>query len=295
MEKPENPNNVFEPMPDEAEALPAAETPAASPAAEKLAEARKNLKAGLLWCIGGLALSFISYYFTEAGGRYIVATGAIIWGVIDAVRGLVVILRLQYKEGRYAAFWRTAAAAAGSVVLLLYLGQLSLRLADGEEALSLVSTEQHYACDSLGLRVTVPPGYTAIQTVGQPETEQTYAFYQLTTYNENIGMSIDGIVDFIDPEQVTSIADLKEFCQQRDSAFYDKGFVIPTRLIEVGGRPMLESEGRSSKHPGLVYTSFDMAHGSALVSVSFWYTEKEHGKGAIRRRIEELLANIRFD
>ena len=59
MEKTEKP--VFEPMP-ETPAEPESPTPepAGQPAAS-LAEAKKNLLVGLLWCVGGLAFSFISY------------------------------------------------------------------------------------------------------------------------------------------------------------------------------------------------------------------------------------------
>ena len=79
----------------------------------------------------------------QPGGRYVVATGAIIWGAIQAIKGLVVILKIQHQEGRFTAFWRTAALAACSLAALLYLGQLSVRLAGGEE-MQVVDTEQIY-------------------------------------------------------------------------------------------------------------------------------------------------------
>ena len=133
METPENKNDVFEPMPEEAAAQVTAENSADGNRSQKMSEAKKNLLAGALWCVGGLAFSFLSYYFATAGGRYVVATGAIIWGAIQAIKGLVVILKIQHQEGRFTAFWRTAALAACSLAALLYLGQLSVRLAGGEE------------------------------------------------------------------------------------------------------------------------------------------------------------------
>lgn len=143
METPENKNDVFEPMPEEAAAQVTAENSADGNRSQKMAEAKKNLLAGALWCVGGLAFSFLSYYFATAGGRYVVATGAIIWGAIQAIKGLVVILKIQHQEGRFTAFWRTAALAACSLAALLYLGQLSVRLAGGEE-MQVVDTEQIY-------------------------------------------------------------------------------------------------------------------------------------------------------
>lgn len=71
MEKTEKP--VFEPMPETpAEPASTVSESAGQPAAS-LAEAKKNILVGLLWCVGGLAFSFISYYLTEAGGRYVIA------------------------------------------------------------------------------------------------------------------------------------------------------------------------------------------------------------------------------
>ena len=75
METPENKNDVFEPMPEEAAAQVTAENSADGNRSQKMAEAKKNLLAGALWCVGGLAFSFLSYYFATAGGRYVVATG----------------------------------------------------------------------------------------------------------------------------------------------------------------------------------------------------------------------------
>ena len=64
MEKTEKP--VFEPMPETpAEPASTVSESAGQPAAS-LAEAKKNILVGLLWCVGGLAFSFISYYLTEA-------------------------------------------------------------------------------------------------------------------------------------------------------------------------------------------------------------------------------------
>lgn len=182
-----------------------------------MAEAKKNLLAGALWCVGGLAFSFLSYYFATAGGRYVVATGAIIWGAIQAIKGLVVILKIQHQEGRFTAFWRTAALAACSLAALLYLGQLSVRLAGGEE-MQVVDTEQIYT-GAQGIKAKIPAGYTLLEETVQPETDETYAYYGFDTYNDRIGYSLGKVVDMI-PEEITSVDEISDHCAQRDSAFY---------------------------------------------------------------------------
>ena len=121
---------VFEPMPETpAEPASTVSESAGQPAAS-LAEAKKNILVGLLWCIGGLAFSFISYYLTEAGGRYVIATGAILWGVWQAIMGLYVWLKIKHGAGEYAAFWRMLATAVCTALLIGYLTVLSTQLVD---------------------------------------------------------------------------------------------------------------------------------------------------------------------
>lgn len=293
METPENKNNVFEPMPEESVAQVMAENSAADRRAQEMAEARKNLIAGALWCGGGLAFSFISYYFTIAGGRYVVATGAIIWGAIQAIRGLVVVLKIQYQEGRFSTFWRTAALAACSLVALVYLGQLSVRLVGGEE-MQLVDTEQFYTCSGQGVKAKIPAGYTRLEETAQPETEETYAYYGFDTYNDRMGYSLGKVVDVV-PEEITSVDEISDRCAQRDSAFYTGGFIAPTQRTEVGGREMLCSEGYLTENPELVYAVYDILHKGSLVTATFRYEKKDYGKRETRLRIESLLKDIELE
>ena len=202
METPENKNDVFEPMPEEAAAQVTAENSADGNRSQKMAEAKKNLLAGALWCVGGLAFSFLSYYFATAGGR------------IQAIKGLVVILKIQHQEGRFTAFWRTAALAACSLAALLYLGQLSVRLAGGEE-MQVVDTEQIYT-GAQGIKAKIPAGYTLLEETVQPETDETYAYYGFDTYNDRIGYSLGKVVDMLcsegyiteNPELVYAVYDM---------------------------------------------------------------------------------------
>ena len=292
METPENKNDVFEPMPEEAAAQVTAENSADGNRSQKMAEAKKNLLAGALWCVGGLAFSFLSYYFATAGGRYVVATGAIIWGAIQAIKGLVVILKIQHQEGRFTAFWRTAALAACSLAALLYLGQLSVRLAGGEE-MQVVDTEQIYT-GAQGIKAKIPAGYTLLEETVQPETDETYAYYGFDTYNDRIGYSLGKVVDMI-PEEITSVDEISDHCAQRDSAFYTGGFIAPTQRTEIGGREMLCSEGYRTENPELVYAVYDMLYEGSLVTATFRYGKKDYGKRETRLRIESLLKGIELE
>ena len=57
------------------------------------AAARKEMLYGALWCIGGTAVTVGTYSITPNGGPFIIAFGAIIFGVIQFFRGLVQWIR----------------------------------------------------------------------------------------------------------------------------------------------------------------------------------------------------------
>lgn len=291
----ETPKTAFEPMP-EPPAEPTGPTSEPAPGerrAAELAEARRNIVTGLLWCAGGLAFSFLSYYLTSEGGRYVVATGAIIWGLIQSCRGLFAWLKIKYRSGEYAAFWRMAGAAVCTVVLIAYLFTLSSRLIGGGGEVTLLDTTQTYECPQTGVRLTFPAGYAALETTEDPETDTTYASYRVNTWNDDIGVSVEGIPGFLPPD-VSDIGELTEYCRQRDSVYYDGGIIAPTKPVTIGGREMLYSEGHVADYPELVYAIYDLINGQTLVSVCFNYPQSTHGKAATRKRIERLLGGIRL-
>lgn len=50
---------------------------------------KKRIFTGLLWMLGGGAISLITYLAASGGGVYFVFWGAVVWGGVDVVRGLV--------------------------------------------------------------------------------------------------------------------------------------------------------------------------------------------------------------
>jgi hypothetical protein len=50
--------------------------------------ARRHLIWGGLWCLGGLAVTLLTYLTAAPGGTFVVAYGAIIYGLVRLVRGL---------------------------------------------------------------------------------------------------------------------------------------------------------------------------------------------------------------
>ena len=285
------PEPVFEPMP-ETPAEPESPAPesAGQPAAS-LAEAKKNIFVGLLWCIGGLAFSFISYYLTEAGGRYVIATGAILWGAWQAITGLYIWLKIKYSAGEYTAFWRMLAAAVCTALLIGYLTVLSTQLVNGGSELPLLDTEQTYDCPDLGLRIRIPAGYTAVEEAAEPETDSTYARYTMYVLDGEWEFNIDALQNALSPD-AESVTDISDYCQSRDSAYYDGGIIKASRPFSSNGIDMLRSEGRRTEYPGFVFTTYDLKQGQSLITVGISYPANEYGKTGTLQRIEELLQGI---
>ena len=289
MEKTEKP--VFEPMPETpAEPASTVSESAGQPAAS-LAEAKKNILAGLLWCVGGLAFSFISYYFTEAGGRYVIATGAVLWGAWQAITGLYIWLKIKYSAGEYTVFWRMLAAAVCTALLIGYLTVLSTQLVNGGGELPLLDTEQTYDCPDLGLRIRIPAGYTAVEEAAEPETDSTYARYTMYVLDGEWEFNIDALQNALSPD-AESITDISDYCQSRDSAYYDGGIIKASRPFSSNGIDMLRSEGRRTEYPGFVFTTYDLKQGQSLITVGISYPANEYGKTGTLQRIEELLQGI---
>jgi hypothetical protein len=52
---------------------------------------RKNMLYGAMWCLGGIVVTALSYQAAanSGGGRYVLAWGAILFGGIQFVRGMI--------------------------------------------------------------------------------------------------------------------------------------------------------------------------------------------------------------
>lgn len=60
---------------------------------EKREAGNKNMLYGALWCVGGLLVTILTYSAASDGGTYVVAWGAVIFGAIQFVQGLIQKIR----------------------------------------------------------------------------------------------------------------------------------------------------------------------------------------------------------
>lgn len=62
--------------------------------------------------------------------------------------------------------------------------------------------------------------------------------------------NIDALQNALSPD-AESVADISDYCQSRDSAYYDGGIIKASRPFSSNGIDMLRSEGRPDEIPGV--------------------------------------------
>lgn len=255
-----------------------------------LREARRDIVFGTLWCVGGLAFSFASYYFTEAGGRYVVATGAVLWGVVQALRGVWGVVRHRYRSGDAAGAVRAVCLTVAAMALVGWLAVLSNRAVHEGEAM-FVECEQTAECDSLRLKALFPAGFTEVEYEYSPGTDDDFAAGSFWAGSETMGMRVEGILNVL-ADDVESVGDIYDYCASRDSTYYDGGISLPTTLVKLAGREWLHSEGMMADSPGWVFALYDMIRDRDLVSVSIWYDSSVVGKSEAQRTANLFLRSV---
>lgn len=292
--KHESSDSAFEPMPEPENKAPEtalADTPEASGTsdADQLKQARRNIFIGAAWCFGGLLVTLLTYHLAEEGGRFVVAYGAVVWGLIQAAQGLFSYIGIKRRLRDARGIRRAVTLALCGLAAAGYLGYLSLRTATGGETLD---REQQWSCEELGLRATVPAGYRPFSESFAEETDSTYARHvAFVTSPDEWEFSISGLPGAV-ASDVERIADISDFCMQRDSAFFDGGILRPAELRTVAGIEMLCAEGYRTEWPGFVFLTYDLLNRHSLISVSIIYPQAEYGTETAQRRIDGLLQGI---
>lgn len=270
----ENEKEVFEPASDMPEQEHEEQDYNETTDEEVLKGARRNMLLGLLWCVGGLAFTFLSYYLTEAGGRYVIATGAIVWGAIQALNGLTAYVQIMRARGADAACKKAIAGAVCTGLAIAGAGYQSWRMMQAEDTL-LIDHEQPYDCPELGIRFTIPAGFTAIATEHSEETDSTYAVYRIRTFSPSYTIYINGVPGLGESvgEDFESVDDIAGFLNARAEAFFPDGQWIENKIEEINGIRFLKHVGHFE--PNSTTTTYHTWHNRLLVSFNFDTNSKE--------------------
>lgn len=228
--------------------------------------ARRNMLYGLLWCLGGLAFSFISYYVAEEGGRYVVTTGAIVYGAIQAFKGLLAYLQVKRELGDEAARKRAIVLAACTAAAVMGLSYVSWQTVHADD-LRIVEEEQLYDCPELGLRMTIPAGFSEVETSVREETETSYALYRASVYNETQAVAIESTAGCLDETQ--TIEEMEAYLTDEAKKFFDGG-IDERKFVTIGGIRMLKHVGTHTELPEWKTVMYDLAHDGSLIT--FYYS-----------------------
>lgn len=267
--------------------------------ADTLRSARKDIIAGALWCVGGLAVTYLTYYFAKPGASYTVASGAIIYGGFQGLRGLWAYLsevksdRKRFSKG----------LALGILGILAVIG-----LAIGgwkfshKDDLRPLSVEQKLDDDALGLHVTIPAGYEAIKTSVKEETDSTYARIDWEAASDTrlfrataiIGCYPDSLVA-LGPQ---AMEDWLNEDMDETEAFFAGGFLLKPQMVELGGFRWQKYAG-INKYLDCVDICYQTVHRYSQIFIDLYYLFEGDKPDALdeseNQRADAFISRIRLD
>lgn len=282
----ETEKEVFEPIVERPEAE---QSNTETGADEALKAARRNMLLGLLWCVGGLVFTLLSYYFTEAGGRYVIATGAIAWGAVQALNGLTAYLRIMRARGANTACRKAIAIAACTALAIAGAGYLSWRMVQTDQT-PIVDCEQPYDCPELGVRFRVPAGFSEIMADNREETDSTYALYQMSTWNERSSIMVEGTAGNLADAEIETVDEIATYLEAQAQEFFDAGLSGEGTIVEIDGIRMLKHAGRRTEFPDWTTVMYDLVHKGSLLTfyIHAQGTEAPEEKAAAFMRSVEI-------
>ena len=234
----------------------------------------ENIRA-TMW-VGGAAVTLLTYRMAEPGGRYFVATGALLWGLVELVRGFAKCIALRYRAGDRRAFRRTVAAAAAATVAVAATGLTTIRTVnDTDTAQELVRQEQRIDIPELKMRITLPADLTEADREQIPETDTTYAVHRISAWNGSRIVNAEGIERLLEDDSVTTVAEISEHLDEQAAAFLDGGIIDAAEQVWIDSIPMRRYRGRLESRPGWITTYYDLVHAGSLITLYFSYEASE--------------------
>lgn len=237
---------------------------------------RRRMLSGLLWCVGGLAVTSASYWFADAGGKFSVFYGAVIYGIYDFLVGLVDWLRYLKNNGMTLAFRTWLAAGIVGIVVVAGLTYGSYRLINGgmEEGEELLDSEQVCMLPQFDFKIKFPAGMTECERTFEAETDTTYMQYSVVSYNNEFAVCLAAQKNSLGRE-VVGAEGLVDCFGPLDSLYFDNGIIVPCRVVTLGGHPYLKTVGRTQSLEGCVVTLYDFTDGTDTATLYYSYADDE--------------------
>lgn len=264
---------------------------AAQERAEKIKAARKDMIAGALWCVGGLLFTYLSYYFAKSGATYTVATGAILWGGIEGIKGLVAYLIQLKKDGDSLKFRKSLCYGIVGIAAVVGLAVYGWRFVHKDD-LKPLAKEQTVNCP-VGLTFTFPSGCEAVEEDFVDETDSTFAYYYYSTSSADIVYNVNVIEGLADTTGNGNYLYSEQYYHDSSVDYYGEGNILKEGWLDLNGIQAYKTSGISSVDD-FVENTYELVFNSLHITVACLYPGKELNPDA-EAAADGFVRSIIFD
>lgn len=221
---------------------------------------KKNMLVGMIWCVLGIAITFISYYCAKEGGSYSIFYGAVLYGVYQAGKGWTSHLRELHAAGQMDEFKKWILIGVCAVALV---GGLTYGSWDLMHASPFVEKEQVVDLPDDGVKLTLPAGFAKIETRKTQDTDSTYASMSIYSYDMDYGYLVE-FIEYGFPDTL-AMEDIYERLAINALSYSDSILAYP-QMQTLGDREVLRYVGYFDDD-NTVAVCHEIVHNGSLLSV----------------------------
>lgn len=259
------PNNEEEAILEEAEPAQVDE--------EKIKEAKKDIISGSLWCVGGLIFTYLSYYFAKGGTTYTVATGAIVWGAVQGVRGLIDYLTQLRRAGNELKFKKAICYGIVGLAAVVGLAVYGWRFVHRND-LKPLDYEQTVSCP-IGLSMVFPAGCEKVDEDFFEETDSTFAGYYYSTVSAENVYCVDVTAGLADTTGMEGYLYSEQFYHDTSVDYYGKDNILSEGFIDINGIRAYKTTGISEIGENSIENTYEFIYNSSKITVTCIYPGNE--------------------
>ena len=200
---------------------------------------KKSMLVGMIWCVLGLALTFISYYYASDGGSFPIFYGAVIYGIYKAGTGLAAHLRELHATSQRHEFVIWGSVGLCGFFLIGALFYMSLDMVTGSP---FIEKKQVAHVPEYGVTLTLPAGFTKIEKSEIHETDSSCASTSLYSSDHGYAYVVD-LFDYDLPDTAAVESMAYEFAIEALS-FSDSTIIYP-EIVALGHKQAMRYGGYS--------------------------------------------------
>lgn len=228
---------------------------------------------GAAICVIGLLVTYLSYWFSKPGSTYTIASGAIVVGAYEMIKGLVSYLSELKKDGSKEEFRKWILIGAGSLAAVAGLSFGGWKFIHKDD-LKLLDTPQTVVCKDVPIAFTIPENFEKVDMRYTEETDSTYANCQYCSFSKDRFIIVDIKYDNY-PDTVTVIDQIGEDMIMDDNIFFNSSFLKEPESMEIGEQRVIRCAGVTPEHENVVRIYYDMMNRGTSISACVGYLFNE--------------------